>query len=186
MYGPLLITIILVLPLLFCILWCAIPYPLYKKWDSKCYYTNLEGQKLKYYIDELSTTNPIEEEKNRLNRAGRKKRFWYKVWSSHEEIRTVLTAILSIALCIFLLISIIWPITAKKEYVKWEEFAPMAQETFDGAHAAQQIVLVDKLVEYNAWLAEARASQKLWGSWSQYYYCDLSNLEYITLNSGGK
>jgi hypothetical protein len=93
-----------------------------------------------------------------------------------------LTAILSIALCVFLLVSIICPITAKNECAKWEEFAPMAQEIFDGADTAQQIVLVDKLVEYNTWLAEARASQKLWGSWSQYYYCDLSNLEYIKLN----
>ena len=183
MYGPLLITIILALPLLFCILWCAIPYPLYKKWDSKCYYTDPETKdQRKYYDRDCLSTDISEEEKKRLNRARRKKRFWYNIWSNHEEIKTVLTAILSIALCVFLLVSIIFPITAKNECAKWEEFAPMAQEIFDGADTAQQIVLVDKLVEYNTWLAEARASQKLWGNWSQYYYCDLSNLEYIKLN----
>ena len=183
MYGPLLITIILALPLLFCILWCAIPYPLYKKWESKCYYTDPETKnQRKYYDRDYFTTNLSEEEKDRLDRVRRKERFWYNIWSNHEEIRAVLTVMLSIILCIFLLISIICPIAAKHECAKWEEFVPMSQEIFDGANIVQQY----KLAEYNTWLMEAHASQKFWGSWSQYYYCDLSNLEYIPLNSEGK
>ena len=89
-------------------------------------------------------------------------------------------------LFVSLLISLASLTDAKQEVAYWEKFAPMAEEVIGEANEYQSIAIADKVIEYNTWLAKAKSSKKTWGNWSQFYYSDLSDLEYITLDSGGK
>ena len=58
----------------------------------------------------------------------------------------------------------------------------MAETIIEDADSMQTIAIADKVIEYNTWLAEARASKTTYKNWSQYYFVDLSELDYISLN----
>jgi hypothetical protein len=112
----------------------------------------------------------------------KKKSFWYKQWGDDESLRGIIFTIICIILVIFSLITILVPLCARDEAMYWEEFAPMAQNIIDNADTAQSVAIAGDIIEYNKWLADARASQRAYGCWSSYYFIDLSNLNYITVN----
>ena len=186
MYAPLLITIILAILFIPALLWVALPYPLYCKYDKKCHYIDENGNKSRFYgsgyQEKVFTNSGRKEEFERLKKYDKKKDFWYKQWGNREELRTTILVTVSIILAIFLLVTIIVPLCARDEVVYWEEFAPMAQNIINNADSAQSVAIAGDISEYNKWLADARASQKTYGSWSAYHFIDLSNLQYITVN----
>ena len=186
MYAPLLITIISAILFIPSLLWLILPYRLYKKYDAKCYYTDPKGEETHFYGSELQEKRMREagreEELERLIKYEKKKSFWYKQWGDNECLRDTIFTIICIILVIFLLITIFVPLETRDEAMYWEEFAPMAQNIIDNADTAQSVAIAGDIIEYNKWLADAKASQKTYGSWSAYYFIDLSNLQYITVN----
>jgi hypothetical protein len=89
-------------------------------------------------------------------------------------LREVIFVIFSIAVFIFLLLIIINPLCVRAELVEWEEFTAIAEEVMTSStNEMERAGIVNKMLEYNEWLAEARASQKLYGNWSSYYNFDL-------------
>ena len=186
MYGPLLITIILAILFIPSLLWLILPYRLYKKYDAKCYYKDTNGNQNYFYPNGIQARKMIEagreEEVKQLTKYNKKKDFWYKQWSNTDALRGSIFTIICIILVVFLLITIVAPLVARDEAVYWEEFAPMAQNIINNADSAQSIAIAGDIIEYNKWLTKAKASQKTYGSWSSYYFIDLSNLQYITVN----
>lgn len=186
MYAPLLITIIFTILFIPSLLWVILPYRLYKKYDAKCYYIDPKGEQRHFYSGGLQEKRMREagreEEVEQLLKYDKKKNFWYKHWSNSESLRGTIFAIISLILVIFLLISILVPLYARDEAMYWTEFAPMAQSVIDNADTAQSVAIAGDIIEYNKWLADAKASKKTYGCWSGYYFINLSSLNYITVN----
>ena len=179
MYGPLLMLIILA-PLFLIGLFLAIaPYKLYKYHNNRLNYVRPgrgdmdEFYNMKHEIRELKEAGR-DEELATLQKHHKKSRFWYKVWSDYEMLRGVIFAILCIAVLIFLTWSIADPIHVRTELAEWKEFTIIAEEVMTSStNEIERAGIVNKMLEYNEWLADARASQKLWGNWSSYYNFDL-------------
>lgn len=180
MYGPLLTLIILIPLFLIALFWAFAPYRLYEYHEYRTRYTRpgmgdyeTEFEDMKYEIRELKEAGR-EEELATLQRHYKKSHFWYKVWSDYELLREVIFVILCIAVFVFLLVSIINPLCVRTELAEWEEFITIAEEVMaSSTNEIERAGIVNKMLEYNEWLAEARASQKLWGNWSSYYNFDL-------------
>ena len=57
----------------------------------------------------------------------------------------------------------------------------MATEIVVESNDYQSIGIAGKVIEYNMWLADAKASKETWGVWSAYVYEDLDELDYIKI-----
>ena len=180
MYGPLLILIILIPLFLIALFWAFAPYRLYQYHYNRTKYTRpgmdeyeIKFDNMKYEIRELKEAGR-DKELATLQKHLKKSRFWYKVWSDHEMLRSVIFGILCVAVSVFLLVNIINPLCVRTEIAEWEEFTAIAEEVMTSStNEVERAGIVNKMLEYNEWLAEARASQRLWGNWSSYYYFDL-------------
>lgn len=183
MYGPLLMLVIFI-PLFLIVLFFAIaPFHIYDRYEEKRYYTDKNGTKHCFYDSEsdvtrLSKENPTELAK--LQKNEKKRRFWRKLWDI-QFVLGITAAILGLVIFIFGLICIFAPIEARDEMAVWTEFAEIAEETFNSANELEKVGIAGNVAEYNKWLAEARASKKLYGNWSRYYFCDIDSLRPITL-----
>lgn len=190
MYGFFILALIAAPILIFAILWCALPYPLTKHYEKKLGYTIpgtdrwTEFHNSTNEVNTLSNNDP--ELLKQLQKNYKRYKFWHKVWFSCEALKTALIIICASVTFVSLLVSLVCLTEAKQEVAYWEEFAPMAEEVIGEANEYQSIAIAEKVIEYNTWLAKAKSSKNTWGNWSQFYYSDLSDLEYITLNSGGK
>lgn len=179
MYGPLLMLIILI-PLFFIgLFWVIAPYQLYKYHDNRLNYARPgcgyieEFANMKHEIRELKEAGRDKELVN-LQKHYKKGHFWYKVWSDYEMLRGIILAIICIALFVFLILGICEPLCVRAELAEWEEFITIAEEVIaSSTNEIERAGIVNKMLEYNEWLADARASQKLWGNWSSYYNFDL-------------
>ena len=179
MYGPLLILIILT-PLFFIgLFWVVAPYQLYKYYDKRLTYIRPgrnyteEFYNMKHEISELKEAGR-DKELATLQKRYKRSHFWYKVWSDYETLRGVIFAVLCIVVFVFLLVCIINPLFVRTELAEWEEFITIAEEVMTSStNDIERAGVVNKMLEYNEWLANARASQKLWGNWSSYYNFDL-------------
>ena len=181
MYGPLLTLIILIPLFLIGLFWVVAPYQLHEYHDNRLNYVRPgygcteKFYDMKYEVRELKEAGR-EEELATLQKHYKKSKFWYKVWSDYEILRGVIFAILCIAVFVFLMWNIVDPLHVRTELAEWEEFAAIAEEVMaSSTNEIEQAGVVNKMLEYNEWLADARASQKLWGNWSAYYNFDLPN-----------
>lgn len=179
MYGPLLMLIILAPLFLIGLFWAIAPYQLYKYHDNHLNYVRPgrnhieEFYNLKHEVRELKEAGR-DEELATLQKHYKKKRFWYKAWSDYEILRSVIFAILCVVVFVFLMWSVCDPFCVRTELAQWEEFAAIAEEVMaSSTNEIERAGVVNKMLEYNEWLADARASQKLWGNWSSYYNFDL-------------
>ena len=179
MYGPLLMLIILIPLFLIALFWAFAPYQLYKYHDHRLNYVRSgrdyteKFYNMQYKVRELKEAGR-EEELATLQKHYKKSHFWYKAWSDYELLREVVFVILCIAVFEFLLMSIINPLCVRTELAEWEEFITIAEEVMvSSTNEIERAGIVNKMLEYNEWLADARASQKLWGNWSSYYNFDL-------------
>lgn len=180
MFGPLLTLIILIPLFLIGLFWVIAPYQLYIYHECRTRYTRpnmddyeTEFENMKYEIRELKEAGR-DEELATLQKHYKKSRFWYKVWYDYELLREVIFAILCIAVFVFLMWNICDPLCVRTELAQWEEFTAIAEEVMaSSTNEMERAGIVNKILEYNEWLADARASQKLWGNWSSYYNLDL-------------
>jgi hypothetical protein len=180
MYGPLLTLIILIPIFLIGFFWAFAPYQLYKYHGHRRKYTRpdmddyeTEFANMKYEILGLKEAGR-DKELATLQKHYKKSRFWYKVWSDYEMLRCVIFTIICIAVFIFLIWNIVDPICVRTELAEWEEFTAITKEIMTSStNEIERAGIVNKMLEYNEWLAEARASQKLWGNWSSYYNFNL-------------
>lgn len=183
MYGPLLMLVIFI-PLFLVVLFFSIaPLRIYEHYEEKRYYTDKDGIQHIFYdsesdIKRLSKYNPTVLVKLRKN--DKKRRFWNKLWDIQFALGMI-ALVLGAAIFIFGLISIIAPIEARNDMAVWTEFAEMAEETFENAEEYEKYGIAGNVAEYNKWLAEARASKKMYGNWSSYYFCDIDSLRPISL-----
>lgn len=180
MYGPLLMLIILIPLFLIALFWAFAPYQLYKYHGHRLKYTRpdmgdyeTEFENMKYEIRKLKEAGR-DKELAILQKHYKKSHFWYKVWSDYGFLRELAFAILGIAVIVLLMWNIINPLCVRAELVEWEEFTTIAEEVMaSSTNELERAGTTNKVLEYNEWLAEARASQKLWGNWSSYYNFDL-------------
>ena len=180
MYGPLL-TLIILIPLFFIgLFWAIAPYHLYRYHDKRTRYIRpgavdyeTEYSDMKYEIRELKEAGR-EEELATLQKHYKRSKFWYKAWSNYDMLRGVIFGVLCVAVFIFVMWNICDPLCVRIEITKWEEFTAIAEEVMaSSTNEMERAGVVNKVLEYNEWLAKARASQKLWGNWSSYYNIDL-------------
>jgi hypothetical protein len=172
--------LIILIPLfLIGLFWVIAPYELYKYHDNRLNYVRPgyshteEFCNMKHEIRELKEVGR-DKELATLQKHYKKSRFWYKVWCDYETLRGVVFAILCIAVFVFLMWNIVVPLCVRTELAEWEEFITIAEEVMTSStNEIERAGIVNKMLEYNEWLAEARASQKLWGNWSSYYNFDL-------------
>lgn len=190
MYGFFILALVAVPILIFGILWSTLPYRLSEHYEGKLNYADPETGRLtefhdyNYEVNMLSNHNP--ELLEQLQKNHKRYKFWKDIWFSCDPFKATLVIISAFVVFLSLLVSLVALTNAKQEVAYWEEFAPMAEKVIDEADEYQSIAIADKVIEYNTWLAKVKSSKKTWGNWSQFYYSDLSDLEYITLNSGGK
>lgn len=190
MYGFFILALIAAPILIFAILWCVLPHRLSEHYMEELDYTEPETgiwtkfRNYNYEVDALSNRNP--ELLKQLQKNYKRYKFWHGAYLSCDWLKITLITICILIIFISLLVSLTGLTCAKQEIAYWEEFAPMAEEIIGEADEYQSIAIADKIIEYNTWLAKAKSSKKIWGNWSQFYYSDLSNLEYITLNLEGK
>ena len=180
MYGPLLMLIILAPLFLIALFWAIAPYKLYKYHGHRLKYTRPgmddykeEFENMKCEIRELKEAGR-DEELAILQKHYKKSRFWYKVWSDYVLLREIIFSLLCVALFVFAIWSFAGPMDAYTDIAHWNEFAEIAEDVLDSStNEVERAGVVNKVLEYNEWLADARASQKLWVNWSSYYYFDL-------------
>ena len=179
MYGPLLMLIILTPLFLIGLFWVIAPYQLYKYHDNRLNYVRPgrdyvdKFYHMKHEIRELEEAGR-DKELATLQKHYKRGQFWYKAWSNYEMLRSIIFIILCFAIFVFLMWSIIDPLHVRTELAEWEEFTAIAEEIMaSSTNELERAGIVNKMLEYNEWLADARASQKLWGNWSSYYNFDL-------------
>ena len=179
MYGPLLMLIICTPLFLIALFWAIAPYRLYQYYDSKLNYVRPKTGEFTEFCDMKCEHRELEEAGQhdllvRLQKYKKKEQFWYKAWGEHETLIIVCLVILGLTTFIFGIWSIAAPLDARTNVAEWEEFATIANDVFTSStNELERAGVVNKMLEYNEWLAEARASQKLWGNWSAYYNINL-------------
>ena len=179
MYGPLLMLIICVPLFLIALFWAIAPYRIYKYYDGKLNYADPKTGEFEEFRGGKYECLRLEEAGQhellaQLKRTQKKENFWYKAWSDYETVITVCLVIIGIAIFVFGVWSIAAPLDARTNVAEWEEFATIANDVFTSStNELERAGVVNKMLEYNEWLAEARASQRLWGNWSAYYNIDL-------------
>lgn len=178
MYGPLFIAIIFAPIFLIPLFFSIFSYKIYEHYKNRTYFSDpIYGcetwfDNMNYEIKRLKETGQ-DELLAKLQKNYKKKKFWDKV-DNNRSIFTVIAGIIGFVLVIFLLISIINPLCVRAELANWEEFSAIAEETLASTtNDIQEAGVVNKILEYNEWLAKARASQRLYGNWSSYWNVEL-------------
>ena len=85
---------------------------------------------------------------------------------------------------VFCLVAIFNPVCAKSKYNKFQEQKVIIEQTIENGTDLENIAISKTIIDYNNWLAGAKASKKTYGIFSSYYYLDLDKLQPIT--KGGK
>lgn len=186
MYMPILMTIIFGVLFVPALLLAILPEKMYDKYDEALEYKTPRFGKSTFcnqsfeirHLEELGRTSEL----HALQRCYKRKEFWGNLYFNHETALGIVASVVGLLCGVFLLVSIIAPLDAQDEVNYWKEFAPMAETIVGNADSMQTVAIADKIIEYNTWLAEARASKATYKNWSQYYFVDLSELDYISLN----
>lgn len=92
---------------------------------------------------------------------------------------------IAIATLIFCLVAIFNPISAKNKYNKFQEQKVIIEQTIENGTDLENIAISQTIINYNNWLAGAKASKKTYGIFSSYYYLDLDKLQPITKGGNG-
>lgn len=170
MYVFYLATIILAPLFVFSILLYVVPEKMYHFYDHKLVY-ELNGELCQFYNHKwqhnLLEGQPEVLEKLKKNYA--KKERWYAIYISDDEWKIGLMFVVGLLLFIAVLVSIVAPTSASLEIARWEEFLPMAETTIANGSNTDNFAITGNIIDYNTWLAEARASLKTFGCWSRYY-----------------
>jgi hypothetical protein len=164
MYGPLIALFITIPIFLVALFFAIVPFKMYRYYDDKCVYIDTLGYPRDYdaYPRDIAQIES-KEELDRLNALYKKKKFWRFIWEGDCFFSAV--AFLSgMVLFVFFMLSIVNPIIARTEIIEWNEFATIAEATLDSASETDRYAVVSKILEYNEWVAKARADQVFWGN----------------------
>jgi hypothetical protein len=128
---------------------------------------------MKHEVRELKEAGR-DEELATLQKHHKRSNFWYRIWSDYDMLRSVVFIILCFAVFVFLMWNICEPLFVRTKLAEWKEFTVIAEEVMaSSTNEIERAGIANKMLEYNEWLADARASQKIWGNWSSYYNFDL-------------
>ena len=75
--------------------------------------------------------------------------------------------------------AIVYPIRAKAEIQEHLENKALIEQVIASGNDYDNIAISQKIIDYNAWLAEAKASKKIYGNFSRFYYEDLESIQPI-------
>lgn len=85
----------------------------------------------------------------------------------------------------FLIIAIVDPLGGKREYTTFLEQRAIIEEIVDDPDDIINAGVNNIIIETNTWLAEAKASKKIYGIFSRYYGIPLEEIEPIKIFVGG-
>lgn len=163
-----------------CVILGSIAIKCYNSYRNKLEYKDSEGYSWAYSDSSFDKKRCPPEELRRLQRAYKRMRCWN--WMDDNEGAFYVIGVLCLVAAIILtIVAICVPFEAIQEYAYWQQFKPMAEDILASSDQYQSIGITDKVIEYNTWLAKARASQEAYGNWSMYYKLDLSQLDYIRM-----
>lgn len=157
---------------------------LYDKLKYTYHYTSFYGNKSEYtshFCDEAIDKERLSEADYLAYKKIYDKYNKNRKLHRYSEVFIGIGVVSLVTLVIFLPVSIFVPLEAQQDVNYWLEFSSMAEDIVGKGNEYQTIGIADKIIEYNSWLAEARASQATRGCFSQYYNIDLSSLEYIRI-----
>lgn len=178
MYGPLLVAIILTPFFLILLFFAIFSYKIYRHYNAKISYVDPRNGSLTNFYNMDYEVKHLEEAGQKellikLQKNYKRREFWNKADDNRPTFAAI-AGIIGFVLVIFFLLSIINPLCVCAELIAWEEFAVIAEETLASTtNDIQEAGVVNKILEYNEWLAEARASQRLYGNWSSYWNTEL-------------
>lgn len=170
MYVFYLATIILAPLFVFFMLLYVLPERLYHFYDNKLKYES-GGHLCQFYNDEWQHEELKDQPKvlEKLKKNYAKKKRWHAIYMWDDDWKIVLMFVTGLLLFIAILISLIAPLSASLEIARWEEFLPMAETAIANGSNTDNFAITSNIIDYNTWLAEARASLKSFGCWSRYY-----------------
>ena len=170
MYVFYLATIILAPLFVFSILLYVVPEKMYHFYEKKLVYES-NGDLCQFYNNkwQLEKLKDQPEVLEKLKKNYAKKERWYAIYMWDDEWKIGLMLIVGFLLFIAVLISIVAPTSASMEVARWEEFLPMAETVIANGSDTDNFAITGNIIDYNTWLAEARASLKTFGCWSRYY-----------------
>ena len=154
------------------------PSKFYSYYRSKLEYTQANGYTTEYYGREYDQVLPSNLDREQMDKWLKKKKFWSDR-DNNSEIYEILTVMSAFLLVSILLCAIFIPLGRQTEVTRWTEFEPMVEQLINNGSDFLSIAITSEIIEYNDWLASARASQSTYGIFSSYYNIDLSHLEYI-------
>jgi hypothetical protein len=178
MFMPLLILIIAT-PLLL----LAIASFCFIRWKTNYYYKQTEYREGRYTWHyggrEYEIKDLSEEGQEMVKKSFDKHRKYNKLYEKTFYLFVILIVVLSFAIFLFGLISTIGLSVAHYEVREYSAMYDMITDTLENSNELSTVGVASKVIEYNEWLTKTRFSQEYWGSWSTYFYQDLSNLQYI-------
>jgi hypothetical protein len=180
MYGLWILVMIFAPIGLACVILGSIAHKCYYSCKNKLEYKDSEGYSWTYSNTNFDRKRCLPEDLQYLQRTYKRKQFWD--WLDDNEGAFYVIGVLCLVAAIILTITAICvPLEAVQEYAYWQQFAPMAEEILASSDKYQSAGITNKVIEYNSWLAKARASQEAYNNWSMYYNLDLSQLDYIRM-----
>lgn len=170
MYAFYLATIILAPLFVFFILLYVLPDKLSSFYDDKLVYES-DGRTHQFYNSERQNEELKDQPKvlKKLKKNYAKKERWHAIYMWDDDWKIGLMFIVGILLFTAILVSLIAPLSSSIEIARWEEFLPMAETAIANGSDMENFAITGNIIEYNTWLAEARASLKTFGCWSRYY-----------------
>ena len=180
MYGLWILVMIFAPIGLVCVILGSIAYKCYCSCKKQLEYKGSGGYTLTYSDSSYDRKHCPPEDLQRCQRAYKRKQVWDWL-DDNDGALWIIGALCLIVAIILTTAAICAPLEAVQEYAYWQQFKPMAEDILASSDQYQSIGITDKVIEYNAWLAKARASQEAYGNWSTYYKLDLSQLDYIRM-----
>ncbi len=92
-----------------------------------------------------------------------------------------ITTILIFLFLFFILVGTIALLTAKNELAEYIEKSNMIQQVIENGGNIENTGINNAIIEYNDWLVKVKVSKQRYGIFSQYYYIDISDMEYFVL-----
>lgn len=103
-------------------------------------------------------------------------------WGGVEIVGMIITYLSGVIFIAFTLIAIIIPLNGKIEYEAFLENRAIIEEVIDDSNSLENAGINNIIIETNKWLAEAKASKKVYGIFSSYYRLPIEEIEPIKIN----
>lgn len=117
-------------------------------------------------------------------KAGKRASKYLKIldWDTSNYPAIVLTVSIALGVTVFImsLVCIFDPLVEKEKYEAYKYDIPAIIEKLESGDDSEEVVA--KAKEFNEWLRQGTISQKTYGCFSHWVYCDLSIFEEINLS----